>query len=152
MIELPVLLRDGSTLLLDHDFVTRLRTGDPTIGWLGDDRLGVYFANDRLEIKRLCEDGSLQVIMRSKPGVRMLGTETLKFLAAHDGRGAGHDVVERVLAQNLRVEAEQDARFKEFCDESADRLEFALMKDIGRTEGSGLSKRLYTVSDFRKDT
>jgi hypothetical protein len=150
-IDLPTFLPDGSTLLQDHDFVTRLKAGDPTIGWLGDERLGVYFDADCLVIRRLCEDGELRDICRSKPGVRYLNTETLKFLAAHDGRGAGHDVVERVIAQNQAVEAEQDAKFKEFCDETADRMEFAMMKDIGRTEGSGLSKRLYTVGSIKKD-
>lgn len=153
-IDLPVVLPDGSTLLQDHDFLTRLKQGDPSIGWLGDDRLGVYFEADCLTIKRLCEDGVVRTICRSKPGVRYLNTDTLKFLAAHDGRGAGHDVVDRLIAQNDRVRAEQDAKFKEFCDETADRLEFALMKDLGTHEGSGLRHRQLTLPEApwkRKD-
>lgn len=147
---LPTLLADGSTLMVDHDFVTRLHNGDPTIGWLGDDRLGVYATPTGLEIKRLCEDGEIRVIMRSKPGVRVLNTDTLRFLAAHDGRGAGADIVDRILAQNARVDEENAKKFKEFCDETADRLEFALMKDIGATEGSGARHRQYTGVDLPK--
>src|SRR5688572_28655510 len=149
-LSLPTLLADGSTLMVDHDFITRLHTGDPTIGWLGDERLGVYATPSGIEIRRLCEDGEIRTICRSKPGVRYLNTDTLRYLAAHDGRGAGHDVVERVIAQNMAVEAEQDAKFKEFCDVTADRMEFAMMKDLGRTEGSGLSKRLYTVGEIKR--
>jgi hypothetical protein len=149
-LSLPQLLADGSTLMVDHDFITRLHTGDPTIGWLGDERLGVYATPTGIEIKRLCEDGELRVIMRSKPGVRVLSTDTLRFLAAHDGRGAGAGIADRIIAQNDRVRAAQNAQLREFCDDAADRLEFALMKDIGATEGSGATKRLYTGIDIPK--
>lgn len=149
-LSLPTLLNDGSVLMVEHDFMTRLHQGDPTIGWLGDERLGVYATPTGVEIKRLCEDGELRVIMRSTKDRPVLGTDTLRFLAAHDSRGAGHDVVERMFAQNARVDAERAAKFKEFCDEAADRLEFALMKDIGATEGSGARHRLYTGIDVPK--
>ena len=66
-LSLPQLLNDGSTLVVDHDFIDRLHNGDATIGWLGDDRLGVYCTPGGIEIRRLCEDGELRVIMRSKP-------------------------------------------------------------------------------------
>lgn len=149
-IDLPRILPDGSTLLQDHDFLDRLRAGDATVGWLGDDRLGVYLENNCLAIKRLCEDGELRTICRSKPGVRYLNTDTLRFLAAHDSRGAGHDVVQRVIADYDRRQKEQSAALKELCDETADRMEFALMKDIGTHEGSGLRHRQYTGIDLPK--
>lgn len=150
-LSLPQLLADGSTLMVDSDFMTRLHEGDPTIDWLGDERLGVYATPHGIEIKRLCEDGELRLIMRSKPNVRVLNTDTLRFLAAHDSRGAGENMVEKVIAQNLAVEREQARKFKDVCDDMADRMEFALMKDIGRTEGSGLTKRHYTVGSISKD-
>lgn len=143
-IDLPTFLPDGSVLMRDHDFLDRLKNGDASVGWLGDDRLGVYFDADCLVIRRLCEDGVLRDICRSKPGVRYLNSDTLKFLAAHDGRGAGKDIVERVLAQNDAVRREQDKKLREFTDEAADRMEFALMRDLGTHEGSGLRHRLYT--------
>lgn len=149
-IDLPRILPDGSTLLQDHDFLDRLKAGDATVGWLGDDRLGVYIEDNRLAIKRLCEDGEIRTICRSKPGVRYLNSETLRYLARHDSRGEGHDVVQRVIADYDKRQKEQHTALKELCDETADRMEFALMKDIGRTEGSGLTKRLYAVGDIAK--
>jgi hypothetical protein len=149
--EVPQFLPDGSTLFYDSDFMARLHDGDATVGWAGDDRLAVYQADGCLEVRRMCEDSVLRTVCRSKPGVRTLNTDTLRFLAKHDGRGEGANVAERIIAQNDAVRAAQDAKFKEVCDDMADRLEFGLMRDIGATEGSGLTKRLYTVSDFRKD-
>lgn len=149
-IDLPQFLPDGSVLVMDHDFVDRLKNGDPTIGWLGDERLGVYQEGDCLAIKRLCEDGVLRTICRSKPGVRYLNTETLRYLARHDSRGEGHDVIDRIIAQNDGVRAQQRAALKDMCDDFADRMEFALMKDVGTTEGSGLRHRLYTVGSIKK--
>jgi hypothetical protein len=145
-IDLPVLLNDGSTLLMDHDFAARLREGDASVGWVGDDRLGVYFADGRLEIRRLDESGELVVVMRSKPGVRMLGTETLRVLAEHDSRSRRqYNVVEDVIAHNERLEAGHKAAAREKYDEVADRLHWALLKDLGATEGSGSTKRLMTL-------
>jgi hypothetical protein len=63
-LSLPTLLADGSTLMVDHDFITRLHEGDASIGWLGDERLGVYCTPGGIEIRRLCEDNELRVIMR----------------------------------------------------------------------------------------
>jgi hypothetical protein len=146
-LSLPTLLADGSTLMVDHDFITRLHEGDASIGWLGDERLGVYCTPGGIEIRRLCEDNELRVIMRSKPDVRVLNTDTLRFLAAHDGRGAGAGIADRIIAQNDKVRADAAKAFKEHCDDTADRLEFALMKDIGATEGSGLRHRLYKLSN-----
>src|ERR1041384_5246756 len=104
-IQLPVLLNDGSSLLMDADFDRRLKEGDASIGWTGDERLGVYYADGRIEIRRLCEDGELRVIMRSRPGMKLLDTQALRFLAEHDSQSRrAYDVRAEMDKHNATVE------------------------------------------------
>lgn len=147
----PEFLPNGQSLWRDHDFDTRLHYGDASIGWNGDMDLGVYHEGDRLVIVRWCEDGEPRVIMRSKPGHKSLDTAALVFLAAHDSqRRGGYDVKADVDATRARIDAdkarESDAKF----DEVADKLHFALRRDIGAHEG-GLSKRVFTFAPRNKN-
>jgi hypothetical protein len=135
-LQLPVLLNDGSTLLMDSDFEDRLHNGDASVGWVGDDRLGVYQAQGCLELRRLCEDGELRVIMRSRPGVRVLDVQTLKFLAEHDSQSRrAYDVRADMDAHNetIRRHAAVDATAQN--EQVADRLRWALRKDLGAHVG-----------------
>lgn len=135
-LQLPVLLSDGSTLLMDADFEHRLKHGESTVGWTGDERLGVYFAAGCLELRRLCEDGELRVIMRSRPGVRILDVQTLKFLAEHDPQSRrAYDVREDMDRHNetIRRHAAVDAAAQN--EQVADRLRWALRKDLGAHVG-----------------
>lgn len=128
---LPSVLPGGETLLQDHDFVTRLHEGDASIGWLGDERLGVYLADDRIEIWRHCEDGEPRLILRSRPGHRMLNTDTLRVLAAHDSRRrGGFDAVAEVNRHNAAVEQDRERRHDDSAGDLADRLHFALRRDL----------------------
>lgn len=139
---LPTFLPGGESLLQDHDFVKRLHEGDASIGWLGDERLGVYFADDRIELWRHCEDGEMRLILRSRAGHRTLNTDTLRVLAAHDSRRrGGFDAVAETNRHNDALRARADDRHADQTGEFADRLHFALRKDMGAYEG-GSTKRL----------
>jgi hypothetical protein len=142
---LPELLPDGTSLLRDSDFDDRLHNGDATIGWTGDPRLGVYLEDDRVVLMRLCEDGVLRPIMRSKPGHRRLDTAALRFLAEHDSQSRrGYDAGKELLEHNQKVLFAKEQAAADKREDAADRLHHALRKDVGHYEG-GLTKRLYTT-------
>jgi hypothetical protein len=135
-ISLPVLLNDGSTLLMDSDFEQRLKHGDASIGWTGDERLGVYQADGRIEIRRLCEDDELRVVMRSRPGMRILDTQALRFLAEHDSQSRrAYDVRADMDKHNATVERHAQADHRAHVEQFADKLRWAMRKDIGAHVG-----------------
>jgi hypothetical protein len=145
-IQLPVLLNDGSTLLVDADFDRRLREGDATVGWTGDERLGVYYADGRVEIRRLCEDGELRTVMRSRPGRKILDTQALRFLAEHDSQSRrAYDVRADMDAHNDQVRRDAERRRQAATEAFAEKLQWALRRDIGALEG-GLQKKDHYVS------
>ena len=141
-LQVPFFLPDGKSLLMDSDFMRRLREGDATIGWTGDPRLGVYHADDCIEIHRLCEDGEVRLIMRSKPGVTSLGSEALRFLAEHDTQSRrAYDPVEEINRHNAGVEKSIADREKDRRGEAAERLAWALRRDLGYHYG--ITSRAY---------
>lgn len=142
-IQLPVLLNDGSTLLIDSDFEHRLHHGDATVGWIGDERMGLYAADGRIELRRLCEDGELRVICRSKPGVRFVGTELLRALAEHDSRSRRkYDAHEDIVAHNTAILKGREEARQAAVEQAADKLHFALKKDIGAHVGGNRHRQM----------
>lgn len=139
----PTMLPGGKSLWIDADFYRRLHFGDASIDWNGDPTLAVYHENDRLVIVRWAT-GEPQTIMRSKPGHKSLDTAALVFLAAHDSqRRGGYDVRADIDGHNDRIRAaEQSARDAQF-EEAADKLHYALRKDLGHLDG--LTKRQYVL-------
>jgi hypothetical protein len=136
MIQLPVLLNDGSSLLMDADFDKRLKEGDPSIGWTGDERLGVYYADGRIEIRRLCEDGELRVIMRSRPGMQVLDTQALRFLAEHDSQSRrAYDARADMDQHNDTIRRDAERNIAARNEQSAEKLRWALRRDIGAHVG-----------------
>jgi len=150
-ITLPELLPDGTTLLKDADFDRRLHYGDASLGWVGDERLGVYLADDRVELRRLCEDGELRLIMRSKPGHRSLDTDTLRFLAEHDSQSRrAFDAGKETLDFNKKLLAAKEQAAADAREEAGDKLHWALRKDAGQHVG-GLRHRLYAPGTWKKE-
>jgi hypothetical protein len=146
MLQLPTPLPDGSTLLMDSDFEHRLRSGDATVGWTGDERLYAAFnpAEDRIEVWRWCEDDTPRLVARSRPGMRVLDAGLLAYLAAHDSQSRrAFDAGRETIAHNERILAARSDAATAAREEAADRLHLALRQDAGALYG-GLSKRLYS--------
>lgn len=152
-ISLPVLLNDGSSLLIDGDFEDRLHNGDATIGWSGDERMGLYFSNGCVELRRLCEDGELRVIARSKPGVRFIGTDLLRQLAEHDSQSRrAYDAHEDIVSYNTAVMAARQAVADDHMGEAVQKLKHALRKDVGAYEGGSTRQYLpLAPAPWKKD-
>lgn len=151
---LPTFLPGGGSLWVDEDFYKRLHWGDASIGWNGDPDLGVYYLGDRIEIWRWCEDGEPRRIMRSKPGVRALDTAALRFLAEHDSRRrGGYDVKAEVDAHNAAIDADKERDFDAKLEAAADKLHWALRKDLGAYVG-GSTRRLMPLpaAPWKKDS
>lgn len=143
-ISLPVLLNDGSTLLMDSDFEHRLKHGDASVGWIGDERLGVYQADGCLELRRLCEDGELRLIARSRPGLRVLDTQMLRWLAERDSQSRrAYDVRAEIDAHNDEIRRDAERRRQAQTEAFAEKLQWALRRDIGALEGGVQKKHHY---------
>lgn len=115
---LPSTTQHGSRQWLDpevEEVVRILHHGDPTVGWSGDERLGLYLATDgpyagQWELIRFPEDGSREhIVARSQPGV------DLRTLPAHL---AYHDMRRRnaVNLENEIAKAERAVAAKEKAD------------------------------------
>lgn len=147
-------LPNGMSLMVDEGFYDRLHYGDASLGWVGDERLGVYHEHGRIEIWRHCEDGEMRLIVRSKPGMDRLDAGVLKFLAEHDSRSRrGYNPVDEVVEAAVKAERERESRERDLVEEKADRLRFGLMRDIGATEGDGSTRDIMPLPDapWKKD-
>lgn len=123
---LPEHTRTGARRWLDPaiEEVSRiLHEGDPTVGWSGDPRLGLYLATEGpyagcWELVRWPEDGSPELIVaRSKPGVDI---RTLPaHLAYHDMRrkGAEADLERDALVAEAAQKAREDTEVKVAVDD-----------------------------------
>jgi hypothetical protein len=118
MFALPQYTRAGARRWFEpavEEVARLIREGDPTVGWVGDDRLGLYLCTDgpyagSWELVRWPEDGSPEhIVARSKPGVDI---RTLPaHLAYHDMRrkGAEEDLERDALVAEAAQKAQQAA-------------------------------------------
>jgi hypothetical protein len=131
-LSLPTYLTNGTSLLMDSNFTDRLHFGDATVGWIGDPRLGIYHnpREDRVEVHRLCEDGEMRLIVRSRPGQRILDIGLLKFLADHDSQSRRqYDVVADIDKKNNALKADQRRQTEGKLEESFKRIAWGAEKD-----------------------
>jgi hypothetical protein len=122
---LPTTTRSGARRWLDpavQDVARKIHDGDPTVGWSGDERLGLYLATEgpyagQWELVRFPEDGSPEMIVaRAKPGVDI---RTLPaHLAYHDMRRKG--AVEDIERDAMVAEAAHKAMEKQQVGEAVD--------------------------------
>jgi hypothetical protein len=141
-------LPNGMSLMVDPDFYDRLHYGDATVGWTGDERLGVYHENGRIELWRHCEDGEMRLIVRSRPGMDRLDASILKFLAEHDSQSRrGYNAADEIVAAAVKAEYERAKKEADRSAEMADRLRFGLMRDVGATEGDGSTRDFHTLPE-----
>lgn len=123
---------DGTFVLEDDDFLTRLHEGDATVGWIGDPWLYMAYnkLDNRIEIWRHCEDGVPRMIMRSKPGVRVLDTAVLKFLAEHDSQSRRkYDAHEETVRHNDALTAANNQAYQAKMVDVYDRLRMGMKRD-----------------------
>lgn len=125
--------------ILDHqqrDFMDRLRNGDATVGWTGDERLSLVanVEQQQMEIWRAHPDGTRQRVCK-RAGLHMPGPDLLRKLAAIDTRHV--DVVAEVEAHNAKFERDRASDAADHTAEVADRLHYALTKAIGEPAADG---------------
>lgn len=124
---------DGRAIWLDpevQDLVDRLHLGDPTIGWEGDPRLAIYRGPGRTwELWRLENDGEYRMVCKSRPGLG-LDNRLIVRLVQHDAR-RGFDPKKAVDANNAKVDKERNSAIHDKKLAAADKLRWALIKDVG---------------------
>lgn len=137
----------GVRHLIEDPMVDRITKGDPTFGWEGDDRYGLYVnqREGRFELWRLENDNVYRCSLNCPGYVK--GVEAVawlvKWIVEHDSR-RGHDPVLTVIEHNTRIDSAKAAASTERNAEVADRLHFGLMKDIGHTQ-VGMTRRQFPV-------
>lgn len=146
----PQLMPDGSTIIYDGDVAHALIHGDPTKGWEGDERLALTWngKDQRIELWRFEEDGEYRMVLRGRPGKRVVDAGIIDFLVTHDTR-RGYNPYAEAMKANKAQYAADDQKVYDQHGELADKLHWALMKDIGHLEG-GSRKRLHVVPDWKK--
>lgn len=138
----PRELPDGRIVWEEHtDIGRKLREGDPLIGWDGDDSLSLILntAGPRWEVWQRCPDGVARLLLW-RNGTRIPGNDLLVEMMRGDTRR--HDVAAETLAHNERVDAERRKQFDEQVEARADKLAWALGRDLSEPAQSG---RLYGV-------
>lgn len=124
---------DGRALWVDpevQDIVDRLQNGDPTLGWEGDPRMALYRSLDgRWELWRLEHDNEYRMVCRSRPGLA-LDARLIEHLVAHDTR-RGFDAQMALEAHNGKVYADRQRVSQDRMNSAAERLRWALKKDLG---------------------
>lgn len=126
----PRELGDGRVVWEDYyDVSARLRDGDPTCGWEGDERLSLVLnvLADRWEVWRRHEDGTSSLVCH-RAGTSKPGPELIRRLAEHDTRKV--DVLARVEAENAERERDRERESHAQHEEMADRLYYGLTKDL----------------------
>lgn len=147
-------LPNGMSLMVDEGFYDRLHYGDPTLGWVGDERLGVYHENGRIELWRHCEDGEMRLIVRSKPGMDRLDAGLLKFLAEHDSQSRrAYNPVDEIVEAAVKAEKAREAKEADKQAEANDRVAYALHKELGATT-TGTTREFTPLpaAPWKKDT
>lgn len=149
MLTVTEMLPNGSTILRDMDFYDRLAYGDASVGWIGDPRLGVYWFDGQLEIRRMADDGEMVLIARSPYGCTTLDTALLRWLAEHDSQSRrAYDVNLELDRHNAAVERRNDEAVNDKIADAADRLAHALKREMGYMEGT--SRFVYPGVDVPK--
>lgn len=127
--------------MLDID--RRIKDGDES-GWRGDPSMGLFY-NQQLE--------RFEVWGFDRSGKEYLAAahDKLDITLVHklrDGDPRKHDVFQRVIDNNLKVQAEQAKADAEKLAEVADKLQWGIRQDFGQHFGG--RKRFHAVTDEHK--
>lgn len=132
----------GLALISDDvlGLVERVQKGDPTIGWRGCSQMDVYENRARHEVRVVDFDitGKRYVaasVSTLFPGWRH---ELLRKLRDGDWRND----IDVANDHNDRLEAEAEYRLNQHLEEGAEKLAWALRRDVGAYHG-GLTREFY---------
>lgn len=136
----PSSLPDGSVVWNETGgdvglVVTMLREYDPRLSLVRNNSAGQW------EVWRQCEDEVARHICSRKGTHVPNGPALINFLASHDTR-RGFDPIADVEAANVAAQAAQDREFDEHAEDKADKLAFALGRDLGEPMQDGRLIRL----------
>lgn len=124
-----------------HDVARAVQQGDPATGWRGDPGMDTHLGSDgRVGVYGFDRAGDRYLaclVDARNPGWRY---ELLSRL--RDGDWQRADQFDRVDAHNRQIQAEKDAAFQDQKEETAERLAWALKRDLGHLY-SGTSKDVY---------
>lgn len=139
-------LPDGTFEYLDSPgTVDRLRLGDATLGWAGDENLSLALntKTDEWVVYYRGSDGANRPCMRRKhkPGEGVPTTALIREIVKHDTHHI--DVVAQVDRAELAREKRLNDAFREQSGESADKLAHALGRDLDIPAQDG---RVYPLS------
>lgn len=143
-------LPDGTFEYLDATgTVDRLQQGDATLGWAGDENLSLCVDTkaDEWVVYYRGPDGVNRPCMRRKhiPGEGVPTTSLIRAIVAHDTRHI--DVVAQVDKADLAAAKVRDDRFHDRTGDAADKLAFALGRDLDIPAQDG---RVYPLSGPRR--
>ncbi len=137
-------LPDGTRVAVEGQVLETLRAlkeGDGILGWEGDPNMEIFLdmASGTYDVWTLDNQGEpYMALSRPYCDQRLV----VDVLAADTRR---RDVAGSVMAHNKRVEAAAKADFAAQVEEHAEKLQWALRRDIGAYEG-GLTKMIHPVS------
>lgn len=136
---------DGTVTLAGEAPIDRkLREGDPTLGWEGDPtlQLALNTLTGRWEVWRRSDLGGEAVRICSAPqkGGTLPGDELIRLLVNIDSRRT--NVVEQIDQHNRALDDSRHAALREHIGAVADKLAWALGRDLGEPAQDG---RLYSL-------
>ena len=138
------------------DIERRMRDGDATCGWLGDDTLTLHIAipvdgQDRPipGMPTMFEVWGQDAMGQRYPCLQWPRADAslLKALAERDVRTG--NTLEAFLKSIEKAESDREKAFQEKLEAGYDKLQWAAMKDTGHLEGA--TKRLHSVDGFKKE-
>lgn len=141
---------DPECVRVDHPDLKPIVFGLPTVGWQGDGRLAVYSVprQNKFIVVRLERDGEYRRV-RDMPTARPLSPQAVgelcRWLVERDPK-RGFDVLAHIEANNARVDRENQQREDDERAQVADKLAWALKKDLGaHLGGSHLDHKIGRV-------
>lgn len=139
----PAELADGRVVWGAHeaDLSDRLCNGDPTLGWEGDPALKLVrnVVEERWEVWRTAPTGE-DTLICTRAGARFPGNDLIVALVKADSRR--HDRARQIMADQAARDERRRKDYDDASEDRADRLAFALGRDLGMPAQHGRTYKL----------
>lgn len=149
--KVPVTLPDGRPAVVEGELLDldhRAKFGDATLGWRGDLTLSISVHGPSVEIWGFDRDLNPYLVTAVDSRAPGWKHDAIRNLAIGDWQ-RGDAPFNEVVAANAKLEADIAARHADEMDDLADKLHFALTKDVGHLEGG--TRRLISMNVSRRD-